>query len=235
MTKICVLQTVFAVEFLMGLPKPIWLDRNIRRTSGGGNRSGLSSPYDSSNPPGPSPQQPGTKTTSAPTSPLKVLSFTPVKCKSIGLVASFTNPLPTLFTLPVSILASLNPFNPWFSPINLAENTCKKLLSILLLCSQFSFKFIQYLLQICLFAGTAWEQESFISRQGFKSFTGETNRWIWTMTWINQVVSAKANEAKDKAEAFKAQRAQRHDRCFTLLVIDDQNTDWSKVISCTYC
>ena len=44
-----------------------------------------------------------------------------------------------------------------------------------------------------------------------------------------QVVSAKANEAKDKAEAFKAQRAQRHDRCFTLLVIDDQNTDWSKV------
>ena len=45
-----------------------------------------------------------------------------------------------------------------------------------------------------------------------------------------QVVSAKANEAKDKAEAFKAQRAQRHDRCFTLLVIDDQNTDWSKVL-----
>ena len=42
-------------------------------------------------------------------------------------------------------------------------------------------------------------------------------------------MSAKANEAKDKAEAFKAQRAQRHDRCFTLLVIDDQNTDWSKV------
>ena len=48
-------------------------------------------------------------------------------------------------------------------------------------------------------------------------------------------MSAKANEAKDKAEAFKAQRAQRHDRCFTLLVVDDQNTDWSKVlISCTY-
>ena len=45
------------------------------------------------------------------------------------------------------------------------------------------------------------------------------------------MVSAKANEAKDKAEAFKAQRAQRHDRCFTLLVIDDQNTDWSKVRS----
>ena len=44
-------------------------------------------------------------------------------------------------------------------------------------------------------------------------------------------MSAKANEAKDKAEAFKAQRAQRHDRCFTLLVIDDQNTDWSKVRS----
>ena len=43
-----------------------------------------------------------------------------------------------------------------------------------------------------------------------------------------QVVSAKANEAKDKAEAFKAQRSAKHDRSFTLLVVDDQNTDWSK-------
>jgi len=103
-----------------------------RRTSGGGNRSGLSSPYDSSNPPGPSPQQPGTKTTSAPTSPLK------------------------------------------------ERPESKK-----------------------------------------ASFLGKVSS-------LSQVVSAKANEAKDKAEAFKAQRAQRHDRCFTLLVIDDQNTDWSK-------
>ena len=50
-----------------------WLQLTLllRRTSGG-NRSGLSSPYE--NPPAPSPhQQPGTKTTSAPTSPLKVL------------------------------------------------------------------------------------------------------------------------------------------------------------------
>ena len=55
-------------------------------------------------------------------------------------------------------------------------------------------------------------------------------KMIEMMTLVQlQVVSAKANEAKDKAEAFKAQRAQRHDRCFTLLVIDDQNTDWSKV------
>ena len=55
-------------------------------------------------------------------------------------------------------------------------------------------------------------------------------KMIEMMTSVQlQVVSAKANEAKDKAEAFKAQRAQRHDRCFTLLVIDDQNTDWSKV------
>ena len=49
----------------------IAMDPPNRRTSGG-NRSGLSSPYE--NPPAPSPhQQPGTKTTSAPTSPLKVL------------------------------------------------------------------------------------------------------------------------------------------------------------------
>ena len=41
-----------------------------------------------------------------------------------------------------------------------------------------------------------------------------------------QVVSAKASEAKDKAEAFKAQRGVKHERCFTLLVIDDQTTDW---------
>ena len=46
------------------------------RTTSGGNRSGLSSPYDSNtNVVGaiPSPAQPGTKTTSAPTSPLKVV------------------------------------------------------------------------------------------------------------------------------------------------------------------
>ena len=42
------------------------------------------------------------------------------------------------------------------------------------------------------------------------------------------MVSSKANEAKDKAEAFKAQRSAKHDRSFTLLVVDDQNTDWSK-------
>ena len=94
MAKTFVLQTVFAMEFLMGLPKPIWLNQNSRTTSGGGNRSGLSSPFDSSNPPAPSPQQPGTKTTSAPTSPLKVLSLNPVKCKSNGPVASFTNQSP---------------------------------------------------------------------------------------------------------------------------------------------
>ena len=46
------------------------------RTTSGGNRSGLSSPYDSNtNVVGaiPSPAQPGSKTTSAPTSPLKVV------------------------------------------------------------------------------------------------------------------------------------------------------------------
>ena len=46
------------------------------RTTSGGNRSGLSSPFDSNtNVVGaiPSPAQPGSKTTSAPTSPLKVV------------------------------------------------------------------------------------------------------------------------------------------------------------------
>merc|ERR1712223_105986 len=105
------------------------------RTTSGGNRSGLSSPYDSNtNVVGaiPSPAQPGSKTTSAPTSPLK------------------------------------------------------------------------------------------------ERPEGKKGSFLGKVTSLSQVVSAKANEAKDKAEAFKAQRAQRHDRCFTLLVIDDQNTDWSK-------
>ena len=96
------------------------------------------------------------------------------------------------------------------------------------------------------FSGAARGQEGFISRQGYKSFTGKhCEDYVGGGDWDDdegraqddwgddpsstQVVSAKANEAKDKAEAFKAQRAQRHDRCFTLLVIDDQNTDWSKV------
>ena len=55
--------------------KNINLMANCRTTSGG-NRSGLSSPFDSNtNVVGaiPSPAQPGSKTTSAPTSPLKVV------------------------------------------------------------------------------------------------------------------------------------------------------------------
>ncbi|XP_023330999.1 synapsin [Eurytemora carolleeae] len=39
------------------------------------------------------------------------------------------------------------------------------------------------------------------------------------------VVSAKVELARDKADAY---RGINKDRCFTLLVIDDQNTDWSK-------
>jgi len=57
---------------------------------------------------------------------------------------------------------------------------------------------------------------------------GKKASFLGKVTSLSQVVSAKANEAKDKAEAFKAQRGVKHERCFTLLVIDDQNTDWSK-------
>ena len=100
----------------------------IRRTSGG-NRSGLSSPYE--NPPAPSPhQQPGTKTTSAPTSPLKVL-----KKFMLSIQSSF--------------------FYHILAPNEFVENYCTVTISN------------------CWFAGTAWEQESLILRQGFKSFTGE--------------------------------------------------------------
>jgi hypothetical protein len=40
-----------------------------------------------------------------------------------------------------------------------------------------------------------------------------------------QVVSAKVEQARDKAEAYRGPQFNK-DRCFTLLVIDDQNTDW---------
>jgi hypothetical protein len=39
------------------------------------------------------------------------------------------------------------------------------------------------------------------------------------------VVSAKVEQARDKAEAYRGPQFNK-DRCFTLLVIDDQNTDW---------
>lgn len=57
---------------------------------------------------------------------------------------------------------------------------------------------------------------------------GKKAGFLGKVSSLSQVVSAKANEAKDKAEAFKAQRSAKHDRSFTLLVVDDQNTDWSK-------
>ena len=43
---------------------------------------------------------------------------------------------------------------------------------------------------------------------------------------VLQVVSAKVEQARDKAEAYRGPQFNK-DRCFTLLVIDDQNTDWS--------
>jgi hypothetical protein len=49
--------------------------------------------------------------------------------------------------------------------------------------------------------------------------------FLGKMTNISQVVSAKVGEARDKAEAY---RGYNKDRCLCLLVIDDQNTDWSK-------
>lgn len=57
---------------------------------------------------------------------------------------------------------------------------------------------------------------------------GKKASFLGKVTSLSQVVSAKANEAKDKAEQFKAARGVKNDRCFILLVIDDQNTDWSK-------
>jgi hypothetical protein len=39
------------------------------------------------------------------------------------------------------------------------------------------------------------------------------------------VVSAKVEQARDKAESYRGGQYNK-DRCFTLLVIDDQNTDW---------
>jgi len=55
----------------------------------------------------------------------------------------------------------------------------------------------------------------------------ETKRasFLGKVTSISQVVSAKVEQARDQAAAI---RGFNKDRCFTLLVIDDQNTDWSK-------
>jgi len=49
--------------------------------------------------------------------------------------------------------------------------------------------------------------------------------FLGKVTSLSQVVSAKVEQARDKADAI---RGFNKDRCFTLLVVDDQNTDWSK-------
>ena len=47
------------------------------------------------------------------------------------------------------------------------------------------------------------------------------------MSNLSQVVSAKVEQAKDAAGNIRVPGFNK-DRCFTLLVIDDANTDWSK-------
>ena len=42
-----------------------------------------------------------------------------------------------------------------------------------------------------------------------------------------QVVTAKVDQAKDTAAAYKLTGINKN-RCFNLLVVDDQNTDWAK-------
>jgi len=55
----------------------------------------------------------------------------------------------------------------------------------------------------------------------------ETKRasFLGKVTSLSQVVSAKVEQARDQAAAI---RGLNKEHCFTLLVIDDQNTDWSK-------
>ena len=43
---------------------------------------------------------------------------------------------------------------------------------------------------------------------------------------LTQVVTAKVDQAKDTAAAYKLTGINKK-RCFNLLVVDDQNTDWS--------
>ena len=43
---------------------------------------------------------------------------------------------------------------------------------------------------------------------------------------LTQVVTAKVDQAKDTAAAYKLTGINKN-RCFNLLVVDDQNTDWS--------
>jgi len=59
------------------------------------------------------------------------------------------------------------------------------------------------------------------------NFPSRRTNFLGKVSSLSQAVSAKAAEAKDKAESYRAGNINK-ERCFTLLVIDDQNTDWSK-------
>eukprot|EP00092_Neocalanus_flemingeri_P023116 GFUD01025064.1.p1 GENE.GFUD01025064.1~~GFUD01025064.1.p1 ORF type:complete len:627 (+),score=199.24 GFUD01025064.1:96-1976(+) len=48
------------------------------------------------------------------------------------------------------------------------------------------------------------------------------------MSMFSKVVSARVDQAKDKADALKYQGTLNKSRCFTLLIIADQNIDWPK-------
>ena len=68
-----------------------------------------------------------------------------------------------------------------------------------------------------------WASSTIFASRGFWTFM----RLFFQMSNLSQVVSAKVEQAKDAAGNIRVPGFNK-DRCFTLLVIDDANTDWSK-------
>lgn len=61
-----------------------------------------------------------------------------------------------------------------------------------------------------------------------KEPTSKKAAFMGKVSMFSKVVSAKVDQAKDKADALKYQGTLNKKRCFTLLVIADPNVDWSK-------
>ena len=54
----------------------------------------------------------------------------------------------------------------------------------------------------------------------------DSNIFNFKVTTFSQAVSAKVEQAKDATGNIRIPGMLRKDKCYTLLVIDDPNTDW---------
>ena len=69
------------------------------------------------------------------------------------------------------------------------------------------------------------KKTNFVFNRNFKK-NFDSNIFNFKVTTFSQAVSAKVEQAKDATGNIRIPGMLKKDKCYTLLVIDDPNTDW---------